>query len=449
MILALAMAAWARPASIGSVDHASLPLRCHWERAEDEARCDTVLTWAARAWEVQVDGIGFTAPLPDGGEGGSDALDLYLGVSSTAGGGEAFVDCDGGDGTCLDADPADGRAAASSYVVLDAGTRDAALPAFVVHEFDHVLQYATDYAEPALVAWEGTAVAAEVWTVGASAPRQLADYQAYPWASAVLHDGYVLDEDHGVWSWYEYGAAAWILWMDARYGDGTGTIAPALWEASTQEGYGDEPDVLDAWSAVAGRPWEEEIVAFSHWRARLRDGDDVGPWIGAGAEALRSGTIRASGAYGPGEPVYPLGMAVWDLEDFTDCDSLAFTVAHDGATRFQVVQILDAADADISPAKSPLCLPVRSVVVVNLGPEGFDADDPLVPASFVLDFHGWKRGDGVDEDAPIPLPYEETCACGSGGASGALAIGLAAAFARRRYRPRPSSPSRTPTSATP
>ena len=54
-----------RPESAGSVDHDSLPLRCHWGDDTDEALCDEALGYLEDAWLAQVDGAGFVEPLPD------------------------------------------------------------------------------------------------------------------------------------------------------------------------------------------------------------------------------------------------------------------------------------------------------------------------------------------------------------------------------------------------
>ena len=62
LALALASVAWARPPSIGSRDAEAHPIRCHWERAEDEGRCATVLQYAVRAWDEQAKVTGWSGP---------------------------------------------------------------------------------------------------------------------------------------------------------------------------------------------------------------------------------------------------------------------------------------------------------------------------------------------------------------------------------------------------
>jgi len=135
----------ARPNSEGWVDSSTHEIRCHWVQAEDEVRCQELLSWAELAWDVQVTELGFHPPYPDQGEGGSDSLDIYLSLAATGGAGSAWVDCDYSGWSCADADPEDGRAGAPAYVAIDARNPDEDLGPFTVHEFNHVLQYATDY----------------------------------------------------------------------------------------------------------------------------------------------------------------------------------------------------------------------------------------------------------------------------------------------------------------
>jgi MYXO-CTERM domain-containing protein len=395
---ALGLASWlvapvavaARPASVGWVDGTAGRARCHHDRAADADLCKKVAAWAEQALAVQVDALGFRAPLPDAGLGGTDALDVYL--SETAGGaGSAFVTCDGA--VCTDADPTDGVAAAPAYVVIDPRTDVAELPHYVHHEIDHVLQYATDFAERSLCFWEGTAAAAERWTdpSWSTIPEDLVDYQRAPWASAVLHDGYYLEEAHGIvagGSGYEYGCAAWIFWMDATHGDGAGGIGPKLWELSAQEGPGDEPDVVDAWATVAGG-FEASMLAFAAERARI--GTTAGPawaaFAGEAAYAWREPPIATLPAtVVPTEPPYPLGTSYFDVEARSG-ERLQLALEADPAVRWGLAAV-EASAASIIVATTlehaVLADGPVTAAVVNLGPVGFDGDDPLAQASFTL-----------------------------------------------------------------
>jgi len=397
-----------RPDAIGSVDSASHPIRCHWGRAQDEPRCDDLLVYLETAWDVQIDGMGFTAPPPDDGLGGSDDLDLYL-TPDGGGAGVAWVMCDWADGGCIDTDPGDGKASAPSWIAIDAATPDDDLPSYSVHEFNHACQYAMDYAEPFLVVWEASAVAAEAWTWPDTQPSSddIADYQATPWVSAVLQDGYMLWDDYGVWSYYEYGSVVWLWWLDHEYGDGTGSVAPELWAEMTQEGYGDEPDLLDAWDAIAG-DWRSSFLEFTADRARM--GSDEGPdWLAFAGESGRVARERVDtplpASIRPSYSPYPLGSVFWDVivEPGTNIE----VKVYDGPrVDWGLVIVEPGGGQAIKQGDYLIYGPVTAgevtVGVVNLGPPDMDADDVLKKASFVVQMHSHKDCGCASSGRPTP-----------------------------------------------
>lgn len=410
----LIMTAFARYPEVGFVDSTAGHVRCHYERDTDAARCGDVVVWAEQAWAAQIDGLGFTAPLPDAGVGGSDALDFYL-TREAGGAGSAFVDCDGGDPTCEDPDLTDDVDGAPSFVVIDPRTTSDDFPLFTSHEFQHTTQYARDYKEPFLALWEGTAVACEHWTTPGwttSAP-DFGDYQATPWLSVILQDGYFL-ADIGISddSWYEYGAVAWVFFMDDRYGDGQGSIGPALWDEAGKP----DADVLDAWQVLSGDR-EASLLEFAADRARM--GTAAGPsyasFAGVYGVAWREET-PVDGPTAPAFPPYPLGMSLYDVAGPGD---LAFD--GDPSVRWALLAVTDDAAVEVDPNGSVDLDGDWTLVVVNLGPDGFVATDPLEPASFTLSWSGALRpGDGCGCDGTS----------GGGVASGALGL----LFARRRRR---------------
>ncbi len=401
----------ARPSGeFSTVDSGDGLLRCHYHRAEDETLCADVLVWAGEAWAAQVDEVGFFAPLPDGERGGSDALDIYL-TTSAGGPGIAWVECDaslGGD--CNDADPDDGLSASSAFVVIDPRTSDANFPHYVHHEFNHVLQYGIDFNEPFLSVWEGTAVAAERWTdpTWDTSASDLADYQATPWASAVLQDGYYLDSEYGLWSWYEYGAVAWIWWMDHTYGTGDGTVIPQIWVAMSQEGWGLEPDVLDAWNELAVGGWTYGMLDFAVERARM--GTDAGPeWAAfAGTEglALREADLgELPATFVPEWPPYPLGTTYVDVA-VTAGDEISVEVGGDLSTGWGLVAVEATTETTELAGPAPLVHTAAedgtlTVGVVNLGPVDLDANDALETASFEL------LVERIEDEIPLEEPERE------------------------------------------
>ncbi len=405
MILALSLAAApavARPLAVGTVNDPVRGTYCHYASEADRDACLNVLGWVEEAWAVQVDELGFAAPIPDGALGGSAGLDVYLSSEGTGGPGGAYVICDGEQwAPCVDVTPGDGRNGATAYMVIDPGTDAAVFRQYVHHEFQHVTQYATDFTEPSLSTWEGTAMAAERWT-DAAAPLDawpVADYQAAPWASAVLQDGYFLDDAYGFAnSWYEYGACAWLLWLDAQHGDGTGSVGPALWSALAQEGAENEPDVLDAWDVVAGGgrsagAWKGDLPAFE--AERMRMGTDAGPeyvaFAGSEAYAWREGMLDAEDSVSPTMPPFPLGMSLWDMDAHAGA-TVRLTVAGDDAVEWAILAVQGAESAlwtgaDVASgdaAWTPAEDGGATIGVLNLGAPSMDADDALETASFTL-----------------------------------------------------------------
>jgi len=380
----------ARPTGTDSEDSFEGRVRCHWKDAAYQDLCDDVLVYAEEAWSAQVDDIGFRAPRDDLGEGGSSALDVYL--KSAGGPGIAWVECDGGEPECSDSDTADGFAGSPAFIVIDHDTDPDQLREFVHHEFNHVLQYATDYAEPFLSVWESTAVAAERWTdpTWTTSASNLGDYQWYPWASAVLQDGYQLDEQYGIWAYYEYGAVAWMWFLDRSVGDGQGAAGPLLWEALAQEGVGSEPDVLDAWEELTG-DWRSSMVDFAGWRAQLggEHGAEEAAFAGDDAIVAVEGVARTGDTLSPSWPPYPLGTSYWTLVGDAG-DTLTLDLESPADTEWALV-VSDGASVTSARAMTlqvTLSGDAATVGVVNLGPEGMDADDPLGTAAFTLSVSG-------------------------------------------------------------
>jgi hypothetical protein len=409
LVLPLATAR-GRPDTTGSVDSATHPIRCHWERSEDEARCEDLLGYLELAWDVQVDGMGFAAPPPDNGEGGSDDLDLYL-TPDGGGAGSAWVMCDWDDGGCVDTDPDDGWASAPSWIAIDSATPDEDLPSYSVHEFNHACQYAMDYAEPFLVVWEASAVAAEAWTWPETHPSvsDIADYQATPWVSAVLQDGYMLWDDYGVWSYYEYGSVIWLWWLDHSHGEGTGSIAPELWVAMTQEGYGSEPDLLDAWDAVAG-DWRGSFLDFTADRARM-GGEDGPEWLafaGADGRAARAADeVTLPAELTPAMAPYPLGAVFYDVQADVG-DHLILELESSAEVDWALLVVEPGGGQTIAEGTSlehgPLASGTATVIVANLGPPGMDADDVLRQAELTLRIQrsgGCGCSSGRSSDIPL------------------------------------------------
>ena len=416
MLLTLSIAVAARPDAAGFVDSPTRPVRCHHLEGQ-AALCDTILAAVEEAWDAQVDGLGFPAPPADAGRGGSDALDVYLTHDGTGGAGGAYVICDGEEtAPCVDLVADDGLASTATYVVIDPDTDAGVLRGYAHHEFNHVLQYALDFEEPVLDVWEGTAVAAEAWTDPEMVldPGPIDDYQQNAWVSPILQDGYWLLDEYDKNTWYEYGATVWVRWLDARHGDGHGSIGPALWRAMANDPGDNEPDVLDAWAELAGADWRDELPDFARARARLGT-DDAPAWASSlgrhGQVDWQDDGDRLNGHWFPRHALQPLGMVF---------------VVHAGDLPVEVSGTCVLIDLD-APDGTPAADRLEPgdggrYAIVAVPDDAFDADDVLVADDCAVQF-----GDGGG------------CGCAAGDPAGGWlwAAGMAAGLAaRRRAAPR-------------
>ncbi len=395
-----------RPTSIGSIDSDVVPVRCHWSRAADEDRCPAILEQAADAWAAQIDRAGFTDPLPD-----SDGLvDIYLTTEYTKGG--AYTD-----GTWVDEVEGDGRNGCSAYIAIDYHITDEEMPGYVVHEFNHVLQYAYDFWEPTYMIWESVASAAEEWTypdVGVYTDYVI-DFQRDPWMG-LLGDGYFMADEYLIFSYYEYGGSIWALHLDEEWGDGIGGGGAALWEAASNEGWTNEPDVMDAYDTVSG-DWQQALLEFSAARARMggpnapswADWEGSGFHIGTEADLtagdLPTTVVPEIGPYQTGVTYVsvsgvPSGKAVaWSVSTTSaaSADLRWGSVAVQGATEQLSSTGSGSFDADGSSGEI-------IVGVVNMGPPDFDGDDSLEMAEIevevsMVDATGGGDGGSTDGGA--------------------------------------------------
>lgn len=386
-----------RPASVGFVDHDSLPIRCHYPRESLADRCPQALTQAAEAWAAQVDGWGWPAPFPDDGVGGSDALDIYFSADASGG---AYVASD-----YEDADRGDGRMGGSSWLVLDPSIQPDELYGYMAHEFNHVLQFATDMSEPTLPIWEATATWAEEVTYPGlgSAPLHAADFQLTPWVG-LLGDGYQLWDDFEIWSYYEYGAALW-LHQAAEQG-----IDPLdIWEGMVNPSWDNEPDVLDTYGALGGG-LEQTLATLARDRAWV--GTEQAPeWadafshapVGVAGELVEPGD-RVTPEYMP----YETGMVYVDLQAE---GPVQLRVDGDPSVSWLLVPV-DQGDAELVDGLVTVVGPQR-LAVVNLGGPEFDGDDAPVMADVALEFVDYG------EVGDTGLSSQRVCGCaGVGAASG-------------------------------
>ncbi len=367
-----------RPDSIGFVASQRRPLKVHWTTAGDEAQATDALAFAELAWDIQVDTLGFQPPvLPDGldgFDGGGPELDIYL---DAIGEWEGYAETE----SYTDTTGPDGFAGSPAFVVIDRGLPAEWLGPYIAHEFNHVLQIATDVEESSLALWEGTATAAQKWTLGPDGfwDLDVASYQEAPWAPALTGDSYVLYEDWEVGYSYEYGAALMVMHVDEVQGAGDGSAGPALWRAAAADS-GDEPDAVDAFAEVSGEDLDValSLLARTRWltgsRWDARGLLDAAVWTPEQAVPT-AGVLDSSQPDVPLESMFVHGQAfvVATLEQ-------ASVVRVTGDRRWALAAFSadDPAFFEATSGPSPeLALDAGEFVlaITNLGPEGFDGDD--------------------------------------------------------------------------
>jgi len=370
-----------RPDSLGYIDSEQRPARCHWQNANQEWRCDLVLQAIDDAWTTQVDEAGFDPPMPDD----DGLLDIYITSEGTKGGAYTL-------GPYEDEDLSDGKMGCHAFIAISPNITDMKFPTYIAHEFQHVVQFATDFTEPTSLIWEATATAAEAWTypdIGYD-PTYVWDFQAYPWAG-LLADGYMLMGTVGTWTYYEYGAAPWVTHLDAVYGDKAGSGAAQLWSALINDNWNNEPDFLDAYDALTG-DWRTALIDFSAQRAKL--GTDYAPsWLYNTHESIAIWVDQeidfdvVPTNLEPTTAPFQTGVTYYRITDIPDDTSLQMSVTSDDDVLWGLVAL--SLDSDpVWGIDEPIThTPTNSetiVGVINLGEEDFDADDYPDGSDFVL-----------------------------------------------------------------
>lgn len=418
-----------RPSAVGSVDSDVRPIRCHYERSQHASLCDEAVSGLEQAWALQVDGLGWPEPLMD-----SDGiLDVYV-SSEGEGGAYAY-------GPWEDAEVIDGRMVSPAYIVID--------PAFetwfywtMLHEFNHVLQYSIDATESRYVAWEGTATAVESWSDPSLLPMDdyIKDFQATPWVG-LLGDGWMLWDDYDRYSLYEYGAALWLFHLDAMLGGETGQAGVDLWLTGSNASWDNEPDFVDALGTIAGA-WVDAWMDFSVARVDVGTPRAPGwaesysaPGFGIALERSVSAT-ELPVAVTPEFMPYQTGAVYVEVSGLSPGDQIEVVADGDAGVRWAVFATSGERKEWHDRESAQFTAQSESAVVgvVNLGPIGFDADDPLVASDVNVRIRGLDPDSAVDKK-----PRSSGCSCSAvyspwrHSLFGLLAL-LLAGMARRKKR---------------
>jgi len=253
----------ARPDSIGFFESTRFPIRSHYPSADYMEKAETILAIAETSWEEQVLGMGFKAPPPDCGNGGSDHLDIYLQDLPQGVGGYAAFSC------YIDETP---EADAASFVALALTVPDEFIRGAVTHEFNHVLQNGIDYWEN-ITFKENTAT----WVMDRVFDDEnyyfsyLRSYQRNPdWP---IHK-------FSTSNTYQYGECMLLHFLAEYYGGGAPAIIVDIWNACVQDQMYNEPDYLEAMDRVipavsGGRDSLKDALAeYSVWRTITGARDD-------------------------------------------------------------------------------------------------------------------------------------------------------------------------------
>lgn len=199
----------------------------HWNAATTSGPEATAAAgYITESWTAQVDTMGWRAPPPDLGLGGSDPdveVDIYLDPAQNSGAAVAV------DGTGTEA--WDDRAA---FALIDPAAND--IQAVIAHELNHVLQYGYDVYEGDMI-YEATAtwMEDEVYDTVNDYTFYVTDFQTNP--ERALSFATYTDT-------YMYGAALFVHYLASFGGDGH--LVQPLWDGLKQTTGSNTVDFYDS-----------------------------------------------------------------------------------------------------------------------------------------------------------------------------------------------------------
>lgn len=246
-----------------SVRSGQRPLIVHFSRATQAGKAAEVLALLEESWSVQVDQLGFSPPLPDGGDCGPDAdYDVFV-----------WPGVDGAYVQSIASNPATPHDDYTTFMAIDpfGAYGDEYLDTTLAHEFNHAVQASDDWWESATI-FEMTATFVEALVY----PDQddyyftLEDFQSMPGWSVFYDDGYR--------SWQMYGAAMFLHFLRERHYPADPGFIARTWRASRSNPPDPRPDYLDALRdlllAERGVDLDEAFVEFMQWRWFVAEFDD-------------------------------------------------------------------------------------------------------------------------------------------------------------------------------
>jgi hypothetical protein len=372
-----------RPTKSNVLRSASGRASVHWDPAQvTEAHAQLALTILEQALQMEVDQMGWPAPIPDRTYGGDSGLDLYFDPQPD---GSAYTAPD-------PEDPGLPRDASMAYVVLDTATTEAELPSFIYHEVNHVLQFGADPGEADSI-FEATASFIEYVT----RPEAVFDTNYMPAFQGAPADAM---DDFSHANEFSYGYSLFLFFVAQRYFGGAPEIIRDLWVGSAQYSpgayYVNEPDYLDVLHArLPDVPLSDVLAEFSRWRSFMGTLDD-GMHVQLPAPVPPGSTMRRTASLTPEMLPYShtvslaeTGSALWVLTVDTLVQGAVRVEVHGGtavqeeaevsliatAAQNQVVASLQARGADPVAVLATSGASHVRVILARLGDGAHDPDD--------------------------------------------------------------------------
>ena len=248
------------------------PLQVHYSQQVSEAKALEMITLLEESWTIQVENLGFTAPVSDLGACGPDGdFDVFI-----------WPGIDGAFVSSISGIPATPYNDVTSYMAFDpVGINGGEfLNSFMAHEFNHAVQASDDWGEDALH-YEAGATFAEtlVYPDDQDWFFEIEDFQDNPHWSLFY-------DDFGA-TWYTYAAAMYLHYLHERYFQGDPGFYARIWRATRSDVGADRPDYFDALRFVLlnerGVTLDSTVVEFMQWRWFVAENDD-GAHFDKGAE---------------------------------------------------------------------------------------------------------------------------------------------------------------------
>jgi len=246
-----------------SAESSIRPFTIHYSRQDSDAIALEMITLLEESWSVQIDMLGFTAPVSDDGTCGPDGnYDIFV-----------WPVVDGAYVTGIAPNRATPYRDFSTYMVFNPGgvSGPAWLNTLLTHELNHAVQASDDWSEGAQH-YEAGATFAEalVYPDDNDWFFEMRVFQRNPQWS-LFYDDFAV-------TWYTYAAAMYLHYLYERFYPGDPSFYARIWRATRNDVGDDRPDYFDALRQVLlterGVTLDETILEFMQWRWFIGEFDD-------------------------------------------------------------------------------------------------------------------------------------------------------------------------------